>query len=831
MTNQGGKGEGGRSAAGKGGKGEEGKPGEGLALAILRATYAPDMISILASFVLLLAVRLEAVAVLHHKRATPASDFSGSTWNGLQLCSSAAELNKCSQFRWKAPAIHSWFGKHLGFSPQNAQVMYDDTEHVIQTLQRIRQPVVGVATASVCHEATEVLQRCDYVLSSDDASFWLKERCISAAEAVAQGVAQRILPVADIGWEMAMLAKQLQVMTAAELASIKVNWLCAKASQVLTSPIKAQQPADSDRFAGTEVLLARPDVAKKESRSFWRSLTASTIPEIDEDEEAEEEEDEGMSSTASACSQATRSFTGDSAMTSADTGALQHDLPISAAWQADPCKLPSKFLSVPNDIVKQIFQAMSKAMSVSFGFYQGKRKTFQAAALGSSACRDRFFSGRKTNFYLYSSTPVRDETKETRGATYLLEQLSLAGTAKRPMAKLESEIESLGATLDLSYGREHSAFNMTMFKGDLAQGVDILADMVTAPAFGNLAKEKQAILRKLEDAEQPTRQVIDDRLHACAFRDYSLGFSTVGPFEGIETLTQDHLKKHHETNFTADKMVIAASGAVKHEELVKLAEKAFGGVKAGPPRVYSTKPYFCGAQLLYRNDEMGPLAYISTGWEAVPWKSPDAVTFMVMQAIIGTYKKNAGLVPGSISGNRVTNAVANKMGVGCAEEYECFMHFYKDTGVFGWYIVCDEVAVEHAVGELMFGCNLLSFSVTDEEVERAKRELKATLVNGSGSTRDSCNQVGKEVLAYGRGVPPAEMMLRIDGVDAEEVKRVAYKYLNDQEISVTALGPLHGMPELYIMRQATTNRGGKQSSAYLRMLCGCCVDVMVPEHG
>ena len=70
-------------------------------------------------------------------------------------------------------------------------------------------------------------------------------------------------------------------------------------------------------------------------------------------------------------------------------GALQHDLPISAAWQADPCKLPSKFLSVPNDIVKQIFQAMSKAMSVSFGFYQGKRKTFQAAALGSSACRDR----------------------------------------------------------------------------------------------------------------------------------------------------------------------------------------------------------------------------------------------------------------------------------------------------------------------------------------------------------------------------------------------------------------------------------------------------------
>merc|ERR1712176_107075 len=152
---------------------------------------------------------------------------------------------------------------------------------------------------------------------------------------------------------------------------------------------------------------------------------------------------------------------------------------------------------------------------------------------------------------------------------------------------------------------------------------------------------------------------------------------------------------------------------------------------------------------------------------------------MVMQHIIGSYKKNVGLVPGVISGNRVINAVANKMNVGCADEYEAFNNFYKDTGVFGFYIVCDEVAVEHAIGELMFGAALLSFSVTDEEVERAKRELKVQLFSGSGSTIDACTQMGKEILAYGRGIPAAEMMLRIDSIDAEEVKRVAFKFLND----------------------------------------------------
>jgi len=215
------------------------------------------------------------------------------------------------------------------------------------------------------------------------------------------------------------------------------------------------------------------------------------------------------------------------------------------------------------------------------------------------------------------------------------------------------------------------------------------------------------------------------------------------------------------------------------------------------------KPYFCGAELLYRNDEMGPTAYIAAGWESVPWRSPDAVTFMLMEHIIGSYKKGEGLVPGTISGNRVINAVANKMQVGCADEFEVFNRFYRDTGIFGYYIACDEVAVEHAVGELMFGANMLSFSVTDEEVERAKRELKHKLFSGPTSAENACRTLGKEVLAYGRGLPPAEMVLRIDAIDAEEVKRVAWKYLNDNEISVTGLGPLHGMPQYFDLRRMT----------------------------
>lgn len=411
--------------------------------------------------------------------------------------------------------------------------------------------------------------------------------------------------------------------------------------------------------------------------------------------------------------------------------------------------------------------------------------------------------GEVASVGVFVDSGVRDETVETMGATCLLEKLALKGTAKRSAAQLQTEVASIGGELSVSGGRAQSSGVLTCFASELKQGFDIVSDVMAGPlAAGALESNKQEMLRELEESDQPTRAVIEDRLHLCAFRDTSLGFSAIGPYEGIESLTQAALESHKATNYTADKMVVAATGPVSHAEIVAMAE----GISApvGGPRAPAPAPYFCGAELVYRNDEMGPTAYMAVGWESVPWKSGDAVAFMVMQYIIGSYKKNAGLVPGNISGNRTINAVANKMAVGCADEFEAFNHFYKDTGVFGFYAACDEVAVEHCLGEIMFGINLLAFSVTDEEVARGKRELKIALFGGSGSTESACEEVGTQVLAYGRGIPAAEMILRIDAIDAEEIKRVAWQYLNDKDISCTALGPLHGWPTYVDLRRQTT---------------------------
>merc|ERR1719424_2634083 len=136
----------------------------------------------------------------------------------------------------------------------------------------------------------------------------------------------------------------------------------------------------------------------------------------------------------------------------------------------------------------------------------------------------------------------------------------------------------MGGSLSVNMGREQSSYQLSCFKGDVKQGVDILSDLVTNVPVGNLAASKDAIMRQLEETDQPTRAVIEDRLHLCAYRDCSLGLSAIGPYEGIENLSSAHLSNYVNSNYTADKMVLVATGDVDHDAMVALAESGLGGV-------------------------------------------------------------------------------------------------------------------------------------------------------------------------------------------------------------------------------------------------------------
>merc|ERR1712137_1526028 len=114
----------------------------------------------------------------------------------------------------------------------------------------------------------------------------------------------------------------------------------------------------------------------------------------------------------------------------------------------------------------------------------------------------------------------------------------------------------MGAELSIEAGREHTKF--AVVGGDVRQSVDILADIAANPGIDHFGANKDEIVRSLASGDAPTRAVIDDRLHQCAFRDCSLGRTAIGPFDGIDSLSSEQLKSYVRSNYAANNMVLAA---------------------------------------------------------------------------------------------------------------------------------------------------------------------------------------------------------------------------------------------------------------------------------
>eukprot|EP00658_Telonema_sp_P-2_P008019 TRINITY_DN129_c0_g1_i1.p1 TRINITY_DN129_c0_g1~~TRINITY_DN129_c0_g1_i1.p1 ORF type:complete len:209 (+),score=66.68 TRINITY_DN129_c0_g1_i1:257-883(+) len=177
--------------------------------------------------------------------------------------------------------------------------------------------------------------------------------------------------------------------------------------------------------------------------------------------------------------------------------------------------------------------------------------------------------------------------------------------------------------------------------------------------------------------------------------------------------------------------------------------------------------------------------HFAMAFESVGWQHPDSVVFMVMQSMLGQWDLN------SPSGSTPTASLAKEIvGEDAAKSIMAFNTTYSNTGLFGVYGVSDHTTVENflymQMNELVRMCHKLS----DWEIDRAKNQLKTTMGMQLGEgTSAICEDIGRQVLTYGRRVPMEEMFARIDAVDADAIKRVAYDHIHDRDLAFVSFGP------------------------------------------
>ncbi|WP_417841935.1 M16 family metallopeptidase [Terasakiella sp.] len=376
---------------------------------------------------------------------------------------------------------------------------------------------------------------------------------------------------------------------------------------------------------------------------------------------------------------------------------------------------------------------------------------------------------------------ARHEKPELNGISHMLEHMAFKGTTTRNALQLAEEIENVGGHINAYTSRENTAYYAKVLKEDVGLAVDVISDILQNSVIDGeeLERERSVILQEIYQANDTPDDIVFDHFQLTAYPDQAMGRPVLGEADIVKSLSRDTVLSYMQDNYATSRMVFSASGNVDHDTLVAMVEEKFTSL----PRETQILPEptrYVGGHFVENRPNLEQV-HLVAGFDAVKYDDPEFYSLSVMSTLFG----------GGMS-SRLFQEIREKRGL--VYSIYSFVSAYDDGGMLGLYAGTGRDEMKELVPVLADEIAKVCERVSEDEVQRARAQLKSSILMSLESTSTRCEQLARQLTVFNRIIPVEEVVEKIDAIDVDAVCKVARRVFASKP-TLTALGPLTEIPE------------------------------------
>jgi predicted Zn-dependent peptidase len=373
----------------------------------------------------------------------------------------------------------------------------------------------------------------------------------------------------------------------------------------------------------------------------------------------------------------------------------------------------------------------------------------------------------------------RDERDDRAGVSHFIEHLLFKGTERFTAQEIAEIFDGLGGELNAATSREHTVVYARVADHHLEAAIDVMSDMVFAPAFAEVDAEREVVLEEIAMYEDQPQDYVHDLIAEAVFGSHPLGRPVVGTAEVISTVSRRAISAYHHAMYMPGNVVVAAAGNLEHNELVRLLEQAerkaheppARGRRVRPPLVKPSPP---SVRFMRKDTEQ---YHVCLGAPGIARSDRRRFAASLLDAILG----------GSAS-SRLFQEIREKRGMAYA--VYSFASQYTDTGQIGLYVGTREENLDDCLAIAAEQIeDIAAGNLKPDELERAKENLKGRVLLSMESTSNRMSRLGKSLITDTELLSLDRIIAEIDAVEAESLAELAGVLLTPDRLSAAGIGP------------------------------------------